>query len=86
MKLREAYIETWEERYKIYRLDGDNANGAAVVLDGANNNKFLAAFSYIEEARDFVCGWPKKDCEGITWHMENGAVEVYEELEATHEK
>lgn len=86
MKLREAYIETWNGRYKIYRLDGDNANGAAIVLDGANNNKFLAAFSCIEEARDFVNGWPKKDCEGITWHMENGVVEICKKQEATHDE
>lgn len=85
MKLRETYIETWEERYKIYRLDGDKANGAAVVLDGENNNKFLAAFSYIEEARDFVCGWPKKDCEGITWNMENGVVKTCKKQESNHE-
>lgn len=85
MKLRETYIETWEGRYKIYRLDGDKANGAAVVLDGENNNKFLAAFSYIEEARDFVCGWPKKDCEGIAWNMENGVVKTFKKQEANHD-
>lgn len=81
MKLVDVYIETWEERYKLYRLDGDKANGAAIVLDGMNNNKFLAAFSYIEEARDFICGWPKKDCEGTLWQLNNGVVEKCEKKE-----
>ena len=78
MKLVDVYIETWEERYKIYRLDGDKTNGAVIVLDGMNDDRFLAAFSYIEEARDFICGWPKKDCEGILWKLNNGLVEKCE--------
>ncbi len=79
MKTVDVYIETWEERYKIYWICGDKANSAAIVLDGMHNNKFLAAFSYIEEARDFISGWPKKDCEGILWQLNNGVVEKCEE-------
>lgn len=75
MKLYDMFIETWEERYKIYCIFGDNANGAAIVLDGKNNNKFLAAFSCIEDARDFIAGWAKRDCEGVLWKLNDGSVE-----------
>lgn len=75
MKLLDVYIETWDERYKIYRLDGDKANGAAIILDGENNNRFLSAFSCIEEAREFVCGSSKRDCEGNLYRLNNGSVE-----------
>ena len=75
MKLRDVFVEIWEERYKIYRLDGNKANGAAIVLDGENNNRFLAAFSCVEEAREFVCGWSKRDCEGNLYRLNNGSVE-----------
>lgn len=71
MKLMEHYIETWEERYKIYILW---RGGTVIILDEKYNNKFIAALSSIEEARDFIAGWPKKDCEGNTWKMVEGKV------------
>lgn len=51
MKFSKTYIESWDD-YSIYQLLGNGISFAVILERGTD--RFEAAFSKIEEARDYL--------------------------------